>query len=77
MIGNEHGSLKWEGATNLMYLNLDKIVSITDVAVSVYDYPLVNEFMKPKEGIKLNKSCIGTLHTNKMPEFHLKEQCQL
>jgi hypothetical protein len=38
VIANEYGSLKWESPTNLMYLNLDKIIEIKETYVSVYDY---------------------------------------
>ncbi|CAD8211303.1 unnamed protein product [Paramecium pentaurelia] len=60
-IFNEFGSLRWDSPTNLLYLNLDRIVDIQDSKVEVYDLDQIHEYLKPKINKKLNKSCLITL----------------
>ncbi|CAD8199022.1 unnamed protein product [Paramecium octaurelia] len=60
-IFNEYGSLRWDSPTNLLYLNLDRIVDIQDSKVEVYDLDQIHEYLKPKVNKKLNKSCLITL----------------
>ncbi|CAK76167.1 unnamed protein product (macronuclear) [Paramecium tetraurelia] len=60
-IFNEFGSLRWDSPTNLLYINLDRIVDIQDSKVEVYDLDQIHEYLKPKVNKKLNKSCLITL----------------
>ncbi|CAD8126519.1 unnamed protein product [Paramecium sonneborni] len=60
-IYNEFGSLRWDSPTNLLYINLDRIVDIQDSKVEVYDLDQIHEYLKPKINKKLNKSCLITL----------------
>jgi nuclear pore complex protein Nup98-Nup96 len=54
------GQIRWEGRTDLRYMNLDELVHIEHKMISVYDgmdYP-----EKPLEGLGLNKPAKVTLY---------------
>ncbi|CAD8043355.1 unnamed protein product [Paramecium primaurelia] len=56
-ISNQFGQVRWLTPCNLLYLDLDKIVDLTQECINLYDSEIVNDYLKPEIGKKLNKEC--------------------
>jgi hypothetical protein len=62
-IENEFGKIQWPGKTNLVGLNLDLLVSISQNVVEVYpDDMFSSEEKKPMKGKGLNKKAVITFY---------------
>ncbi|CAD8047953.1 unnamed protein product [Paramecium sonneborni] len=56
-ISNQFGQVRWLNPCNLLYLDLDRIVDLTQECINLYDSEIIHDYLKPNIGNKLNKEC--------------------
>ncbi|CAD8052701.1 unnamed protein product [Paramecium sonneborni] len=83
-ISNQFGQVRWLTPCNLLYLDLDKIVELTQECINLYDSEIMHDYLKPDNGNKLNKECEITfnlpanlkINDNEKFEQNLKYQAE-